>query len=251
MHATVAVRGQLAGSAGNAGAAEVLDALHQTGVQYLEGGLDEELLHERVADLHARALGWAALTERLGGQHRHPTDAIAAGARAVQDNEIADALRAREVNILMPHRTDAQRIHQGITGVARVEDDLTADIRQAQAVAVAADAGDDAGEHAAGIRGVGRAEPERVHHSKVSGAHREDVAHDSADAGSGPLVGLDIGRVIMALDLEGDGPAVTNIDDASILADTDEENIGLRLLLAELREVHLARLVGAVLAPHD
>ena len=41
----------------------------------------------------------------------------------------------------------------------------------------------------------------------------------------------------MALDLEGDGPAVTNIDDASILADTDEENIGLRLLLAELREV--------------
>ena len=150
----------------------------------------------------------------------------------------------------MPHRADAEGIHERVTGVARVEDDLAADIRQAQAVAVAADAGDDAGQHAACIGGVGRTEPQWIHDRERAGAHREDVADDAADAGCRALVGLNIGRMVMALDLEGDGPAVADVDDAGVLADADEQHIGLRLLLAELGEVHLARLVGAVLAPH-
>ena len=54
----------------------------------------------------------------------------------------------------------------------------------------------------------------------------------------------------MALNLEGDGPAVADIDDAGVLADANEKCIGLRGLLAELAQVHLGRLVRAVLAPH-
>ena len=250
VHATVAIRGEFTRRARDAGAAEILDAFDEARVQHLEGCLDEQFLHERVADLHAGPLGGAALAEGLGREHRDAADAIAAGAGAIQDNEISDALRAREVNILMPHRADAEGIHERVAKIRSVEHDLAADIRQAQTVAVAADAGDDAGQHAACIGGVGRPEPQRIHDRERSGAHREDVAHDAADAGCRALVRLDIGRVVVALDLERDGPAVADVDDAGVLADADEEHIGLRLLLAELGEVHLARLVGAVLAPH-
>jgi hypothetical protein len=57
VHAALAVRRELARGAGDPRAAEVLDPLDEAGVQHLEGGLDEQLLHERVAHLDARALG--------------------------------------------------------------------------------------------------------------------------------------------------------------------------------------------------
>jgi hypothetical protein len=55
------------------------------------------------------------------------------------------------------------------------------------------------------------------------------------------------------LDLERDGVALPDVDDAGVLADARERLAEGRLLrqLAELLEVDLARLVGAVLAPHD
>ena len=64
------------------------------------------------------------------------------------------------------------------------------------------------------------------------------------------MVGLDVRRVVVALDLEGDRPALADVNDASILTDADEQLVSLRLLLAELAQMHLARLVRAVLAPH-
>ena len=98
---------------------------------------------------------------------------------------------------------------------------------------------------------VGRTEAQRVHDRHGTRAHRDDVAHDAADAGGRALVGLDVGRVVVRLDLEGDRPALADVDDAGVLADADEQGVGLGLLVAELLEVDLARLVGAVLAPHD
>ena len=82
------------------------------------------------------------------------------------------------------------------------------------------------------------------------GAHGEDVADDAADAGRRALVRLDVGRVVVRLDLEGDRPAVADVDDAGVLAHADEQRVGLRRLLAELAQVDLRGLVGAVLAPH-
>ena len=115
-----------------------------TGVgEQLERALDQQLLHERVADLDARPLGRAAVVEGLRRQHRHAADAVAAGLRAVQDDLVADAGRVRQVQVLVPHHADAERVDQRVAGVRRVEDDLAADVRQAEAVAVAADAGDD------------------------------------------------------------------------------------------------------------
>ena len=56
----------------------------------------------------------------------------------------------------------------------------------------------------------------------------------------------------MGLDLERHGPVVADVHHARVLADAHHEVLlhGLGGLLAELLEVHLGRLVGAVLRPH-
>ena len=253
VHAAVTGAGQLRGGAREPGAAEVLDAGDEAGREDLERALDEQLLHERVADLHAGPLGRAVGVERLGGQHGDAADAVAAGAGAVQDHLVADAGRLGEVEVLVAEHPDAQGVDQRVAEVGLVEDRLAADVGQAEAVAVATDAGHDPGQHAVGVGGVERAEAQRVHHRDRAGTHRQDVADDAADAGRRTLVGLDVGRVVVRLDLERDGVALADVEDAGVLADAGQHLADRRLLrdLGELLEVHLARLVGAVLAPHD
>ena len=143
-----------------------------------------------------------------------------------------------QVDVLVPHDADAQRVDERVALVAVVEDDLAADVGQAEAVAVAADAGDDARQHALGVGVVEVAEPQRVHDRDRAGAHRHDVADDAADAGGRTLVGLDVGRVVVRLDLEGHRPAVADVDDAGVLADADEQLLAHLVggVLAELRE---------------
>src|SRR5205807_3312048 len=73
-----------------------------------------------------------------------------------------------------------------------------------------------------------------------------------ADTGGRTLVRLDVGRVVVRLDFEGDGPAVADVDDAGVLADAGQ-HARPHLVgggLAEVPQVHLGRLVGAVFAPH-
>ena len=149
VHAALAVGRQLAGGAGDPGPAEVLDALDQPGVQDLQRALDEQLLHERVADLHAGPLGGTPLVERLRRQHADPADAVAAGPGAVQHDQVADTARGGEVDLVGAHGAHAQRVDQRVADVGRVEDDLPADVRQAQAVAVPPDARHHARQHAA------------------------------------------------------------------------------------------------------
>ena len=136
----------------------------------------------------------------------------------------------------------AEGVDERVAGVAGVEDDLAADVGQAEAVAVAADARDDAGQHPAGVGGVGRAEAQRVHDRDRPGAHRHDVADDAADAGRRALVRLDVGRVVVRLDLEGDGPAVADVDDAGVLAHADEQRLRFGALSANWRRWTLEHL---------
>ena len=150
----------------------------------------------------------------------------------------------------MLHHADAQGVDQGIALVAGVEYGLAADVRQAEAVPVTPDARDDAGQHPLGVGVVGGAETQRVHHGDGTGAHGEDVADDAPDAGGRALVGLDVAGVVVRLDLEGDRVVLADVDDAGVLADADQQGVGLRGLLAELLQVHLAALVRAVLRPH-
>ena len=252
VHAAVARAGQLAGRTGQARAAQVLDTGDQPCGEELEGALDEQLLHERVAHLDTRSLGRSSRIEGLRREHADSADAVAAGRRAVQDHQVADAARLGQVQVLVPKHADAERVDERVAEIGLVEDGLAADVRQPEAVAVATDAGHDPGHHAVGVGGVERSEAERVHHRDRASAHGEDVADDAADPGGRTLVGLDVRRVVVALDLEGDGIALADVDDTRVLADSREHlpDPGLLGDVGELLEVHLAGLVGAVLAPH-
>src|SRR6478609_6424043 len=244
--------GQLAGGAGEPGTAEVLDARDQLLLEDLQGALDEELLLERVADLDGGPLGGLGVVEGLRGEHGDAADAVATRAGAVEDHLVAGAGGLRQVDVLVLHHADAAGVDERVALVAGVEDDLAADVRQAQAVAVAADARDDARQDALGVGVVGRAEPQRVDDGDRAGAHGEDVSDDAADAGGRALVGLDVRRVVVRLDLEGHRVALADVDHAGVLTDAGEHLADGRLLgdLGELLEVDLGALVGAVLAPH-
>ena len=196
-------------------------------------------------------LAGPVVVEGLAGEDRHAADAVAAGAGAEQDDLVAGAGRLRELDVLVAHHADAERVDQRVALVGRVEDDLAADVGQAEAVAVAADARDDARQHAPGVGGVGRAEPQRVHDGDRPRAHREDVADDAADAGGRALVRLDVGRVVVRLDLEGDRVALADVDDAGVLADADEQRVASAGPSRRTGAGAPSSLVGAVLAPHD
>jgi hypothetical protein len=252
VHAGAAVRGELGGGAGDARGAEVLDALDGAGREQLEAALDEDLLHEGVADLHARALDGAVLLEGLRGEDRGAADAVAARARTEEHHLVARAGGGGEVDVLMAQHAERERVDQGVGLVRGVEDGLPADVRQAEGVAVAAHPGDHAVHDALGVGVVDRAEAQLVHHGDRPRAHRDDVAHDAADAGRGALVRLDVGGVVVGLDLEGHGPAVADVDDAGVLAHAHQELLPhlLRGVLPEGAQVLLRGLVRAVLGPH-
>ena len=152
----------------------------------------------------------------------------------------------------MPQHAHRERVDQRVRLIDAVEDRLAADVRKAEAVAVEADAAGHAVHDAGGVGVVDRPEAQGVHDRDRARAHRDDVADDAADAGGRALEGLDEGGVVVRLGLEGDGPALADVDDARVLAHAHHEAF-LHLvgdLLAEPAQVVLARLVGAVLRPH-
>ena len=70
----------------------------------------------------------------------------------------------------------------------------------------------------AGLWMIRRAETKRVHGRDRPRTHGENVAQDAADTGGSALIGLDIGRMVMALHLEDDAIAIIDIDHAGIFA---------------------------------
>ena len=81
-----------------------------------------------------------------------------------------------------------------------------------------ADAGDDAGDEVPGTRMARTAEAQRIEDRYRSRPHREHVAQNTADPSRRTLIGLDEGRVVVALDLEYDRVAVADVDNAGVLA---------------------------------
>ena len=147
VHARAAARAHLAGRAGQAGGAHVLNADDGAGLHHLEAGLHQELFHEGIADLHGRPLLRRLLVE-LRRRHGRAVDAVAAGLGADVEHRVALALRRALDDVVVPRDAEAQDVDERVAGVHSVEEDLAADRRDADAVAVAADAGDDALEDA-------------------------------------------------------------------------------------------------------
>src|SRR5207247_9042496 len=90
--------------------------------------------------------------------------------------------------------------------------DIATNRGAAEAAALPAEARHDALDEPASLRVVEVAEPERVEEGDAPGAHREDVSENAADAGGRALERLDERWVVVALDLEDDGPAVADVD---------------------------------------
>jgi hypothetical protein len=149
------------------------------------------------------------------------------------------------VQVFVAQHADGESVDERVGLVDRVEVGLAADVGQAEAVAVVADSRDDAVHDTGGVGVVDGAEAQRVHDRDRAGAHRDDVAHDAADAGRRALERLDEAGVVVALDLERDRPALADIHDARVLAHAHHEVLlhGRADLLAELAQVGLARLV--------
>src|SRR2546425_267243 len=217
LHAGASPRRHLGGTAGQPGRTHVLDSHHGAGLHELQTCLEEQLLREGIAHLHRRPALLGALVERRRG-HRGAVDAVSPRLVADVEHRIPDSLGAGAEDPVGPDEPHAHHVDERVARVLGREGDLAADGGAAEAVAVPADAGHDALDQPACLRVVRLAEAERIEEGDGAGAHREDVPQDSAHPGGGALEGLDERGVIVALDLEDDGPAVADVDDAGILA---------------------------------
>src|SRR2546429_497002 len=99
--------------------------------------------------------------------------------------------------------------------------------RTAETVPVPRDPGDDAVDQPARAWIVGIAEAQRVENGDGPRPHREDVAQDAADPRGRALERLDERRMVVALHLEDDRPAVADVDGARVLAGALEDTRAL------------------------
>ena len=121
-----------------AGAAEILDADDEVG--------PEDLEQHSIRTFSAN--GSPTCTDgRLAcdvaskvALEAHGDAHVASGARAEQDR-VAGAVSPRELNVVVVHNADAQRVDERITEIAVVEHDLAAHVGQTEAISVAADTG--------------------------------------------------------------------------------------------------------------
>jgi hypothetical protein len=207
------VAGHLRQCRSEACGAAVLKRLDQAAFDELERRLDQLLARERVADLHRRPLVRVVLAELRAREHRCSADAVASGRCAEEHHVRADGCCASSLNAPGREEADAHRVDETVVPVGLVENRLTADRGDADAVAVAADACDGAPEVV-----VRLGEAQTVEDGDRPGAHRDDVAEDSADSRGRPLEGLDCRRVVVRLDLERDSLAAAEVDHARVLA---------------------------------
>ncbi len=243
-----AARGHLGKRRREAGGAEILQRDDEAALRELERALEQLLPGERVADLDRRALVGALLVEILRGEHARAADAVAPGRGAVEHDQVPGARGRRAHELTGLEHAEAHRVDERVVAVGRIEDRLAADVRDADAVAVSPDAAHDPVEQAARPRLVERAEPQRVEDRDRARAHREHVAQDAADPGGRSLVGLDRGRVVVALDLEGEREAVADVDHAGVLAGALQD---ARAIGRQPAELGPGVLVAAVLRPEQ
>ena len=237
---------------GQAGRAHVLNGDDRVRLHQLEASLDQQFLGKRIADLNGRALVLVALRE-VGRGHGRTVDAVAARLAADIDDRIADTRGGGVEDFVLIGDPDGHCVDQDVAVVSGVEIDLSADRGDADAIAVAADAGHHARDEVAHPGMIGTAEAQGVQIGDRARAHGKHVAQDAADPGRRALIGLDVGRVIVALHLEDRrlGLAVgsgANVDHTGILARAANHPRGFG---GELLQVEARAFVTAMFGPHD
>ena len=155
----------------------------------------------------------------------------------------ADRGGTRTCDTVGGEQTDAHRVDEAVVPVRLVEDGLAADGCDTDRVPVVADAG-----HRAAEMVIRLPEAQAVQDRDRPCAHRDDVAKNPSDAGRGALEGLHRGRMVVRLDLEGDGVPFAEVDHAGVLTGAlqDPFSSGRKALEQEGRV-----LVPAVLRPEQ
>ena len=245
--ARAALAGHFDRAGSEAGRAHVLDRDDRVGGHQLEAGLDQQLFGEGIAHLHGRALFLALLVE-VGAGHGRAVDPVAPGLGADIDDRIADAGGGRIEDLVGIGHAHGHRVDQDVAIIGLVEIGLAANGRHADAVAIAADPRNHALDQAFHLGMIGPAETQRVHVGDGPRAHGEHVAQDAAHAGRRTLIGFDVAGVVVALHLEDGGLAIPDVDDPGILARPADHPGGFG---RQLLQVQAARLVRAMLRPHD
>ena len=95
---------------------------------------------------------------------------------------------------------------------------------------------------------VGLGEAQAVEEGDGTRSHRHDVAEDPPDAGCRPLERLHGRRMVVALDLEGDGEAVSEVEHAGVLTRPLQHALPAR---GEPLQEERRMLVAAVLRPEE
>ena len=149
--------------------------------------------------------------------------------------------------LVLAEDAETHDVDERVAGVALLESDLPTHRRHTDGVAIAGDPGDDAVQEVPVLGLVERAESDLIPQSDRSGAHREDVTEDPTDACGCSLVRLDERGVVVALDAQCREPSVAEVDDAGVLAGSDDHP---RCLGGKTTEMGPRGLVGAMLGPH-
>ena len=182
-----AARAHLAGRAGQAGGAHVLNPYNRTRLHGFEAGFEEQLLHERIADLHIGPLLLRPFLELFAG-HGGAVNAVAAGLGTHINHRVSGPGSLAVEDLVLAHHAERKSIHQWIAAVAGLELGFAAEIRNAKAVAITGDSADHSLDDGMILRnqirldtlvGVDRSEAKRIHHRQRPRAHGEDVAQNA------------------------------------------------------------------------
>ena len=256
LDAGAAARSHFHGGAGEPGSTHVLNGHYRAGLHGFEAGFEKQFFHEGIADLDIGALLPRFFGEFGGGEQRCAVNAIATGLCANVNHRIAGTFGFGEEQIFFTGDAQSQRVDEWVLRIAGLEGDFTANSRDAEAISIAADAADDAVEDAAILCGLffsgalardDLAKTQRIEHGDGARAHGENVAQDSADAGGGALERLDVTGMIVRFNLEGRDEAVADVHDTGVFSGALHDQLAAR---RQALQVHLARFVGTMLAPH-
>ncbi len=160
--------------------------------------------------------------EGRAGEHRRATDPVAAGAGAERRDLVAQAAGHGVLHPGGRQRPAAEHVDERVAGVGQVEDQLATDGRQAEAVPYPPTPATTPGR----TRAVSRASagPNRSGSSTATG--RAPIVRMSRTMPPTPVAApwwLDVARVVVRLDLEGDSDAVPDVDDAGVVANPGEQ----------------------------
>ena len=174
-------------------------------------------------------------------------DAVAARFGAEIDDRVTDACGFGVKNLVGFGDADRHRIDEDVAVIARVETHLSANRRHAEGIAIAANARNNARHEMARFGVIGRAEAQRVERRNRARAHGEHIAQNTANSGRRTLIGLDIGRVVVALHFEDAGQTIADIDDARIFAGALNNP---RRFGGQAAQMQARGFIRAVLVPH-